>query len=230
MSPLSSKQRILINPLLTNPTKWLDNVPKKHHNKFIQDGFYNRNELNYNPYMKSLVKVDANSSTTVLPVGNAIRLTADVADGTISNKKSQVTLHPRLNFNRDRSEPSRLISNNRAYIQSIQDNMKIAQSYRPMQMDKLQLPLKFKVDFVENMSDEIETLYKDKIKSLLGNVRIDELGDGVHLIEMEGVSRWEDGVLKINKSLIGLDDDTFVTFKNHPQLSQLIIAYCDYKS
>lgn len=222
---MSSKQRILRNPLLANTSKWLDDVPKKHHCKLIQDRAYNRKELNYNPYVQSLTKMDANSGTTVLPVGNSIRLTASVT----TDRKTKVTLHPRL-YNDKTTEPSRLISNCRSYMESLQGNLKIAQSYRPMQMDKLQLPLKFKVDFVENISDEIENLYKEKIQSLLHNVKTDELGDGIQLIEMDGIQKWEDGVLKVNKNLIGLNNDTFISFQSNPELSQLIIAYCDFKS
>jgi len=226
---MSNKQRILRNPLLTNSTKWLDNVPKKHHSDLIQNGFYNRNELDNNPYAQSLIKVDANSSTTVLPVGNAIRLTATRTNGTNKSEKSLVTLLPSLNLTK--TEPSRLISNNKSYIESIQENAKTSQAYRPMQMDKLELPLKFKVKFIENMSDEIDTLYKDRIKSLLLKAkRENDLGDGIELIEMEGITRWEDGILKINKSLIGVTNNTFVSFASNPELARLIIAYSDYKS
>ena len=98
-------------------------------------------------------------------------------------------------------------------------------------MDKLELPLKFKVKFIENMSDEIDTLYKDRIKSLLLKAkRENDLGDGIELIEMEGITRWEDGILKINKSLIGVTNNTFVSFASNPELARLIIAYSDYKS
>ncbi|KAI5953842.1 hypothetical protein CANMA_004680 [Candida margitis] len=236
MSQLSGNQRILRNPLLTNPTKWLNDVPKKHHSNLMQNGFYNRSELSSNPYVQSLTKVDANSSTAVLPVGNAIRLTAVVnAASATTNKRSDITLHPILHLIDDTSnEPGRLISNNKAYIHSIQDSTKLAQTYRPMRMDKSELPSKYKVDFVDNISDEIETLYRDKIETLLRNIRQTQQGSrdggGIELTDMEGASRWENGRLEVNKSLIGVTDDTFVSFRDHPELSRLIIAYCDYKS
>ncbi|KAI5957453.1 hypothetical protein KGF57_003147 [Candida theae] len=226
MSQYTGTKRILRNPLLTNASKWLNDVPKKHHSKFLQSGVYNRNALDCNPYVQSLIKVDANSGATVLPVGNAIRLTAAVDD--TASKKSQVTLHPSLHLE---NKPSRLISNSKAYMELVQGNSRLAHAHRPMQLDKSFLPSKFKVDFVENMGDVIERSYRERIESLLSSIQKDEMGtDGIHLIEMDGVSRWEDGRLKVNKGLVGLTDDTFISFRNNPELARIIVAFCDYKS
>ncbi|KAI5951986.1 hypothetical protein KGF54_005061 [Candida jiufengensis] len=214
---MSRQQLIFKNPLLTNPNKWLKDVPKKHCSDLLQNQYYNREELETNSYVQSLIKTDANSINTVLPMGNAIRL-SEIKDEKIKNV---IKLKPNIT---EINEPTRLISNNKKYIQSILQSKKIVSKYRPFHPDK-QFS-KVQIEFVENIVEKIDQLYRDEIEKYMGDIKKGE-GDGIKLTE--GETKWDGETLNVNKSAFNMKEDLFITFKENPILSQLIIRYIDYK-
>ena len=108
------------HPILVNPTRWLRG-PKKHAAALYQNGYYP--SLDNNPFALALARLDANSPSSTLPIGNGIPLT-------VTQQDNHHVLTPTLN---DTAEPSRLIVNSARYIKLIVDRPKAIQKLVPLQ-------------------------------------------------------------------------------------------------
>ena len=115
---LSTKMRAYNHPILVNPTRWLRG-PKKHAAALYQNGYYP--SLDNNPFALALARLDANSPSSTLPIGNGIPLT-------VTQQDNHHVLTPTLN---DTAEPSRLIVNSARYIKLIVDRPKAIQKLVP---------------------------------------------------------------------------------------------------
>ncbi|KAI5960624.1 uncharacterized protein KGF55_004517 [Candida pseudojiufengensis] len=215
---MTLSKTILKNPLLTNPNKWLKNVPKKHSSNLLQNHCYNRDDLDTNPFVQSLIKTDSNSIDTVLPEGNGIRLSVTTGE----DDKHEEKFNPHL-FTCN--GPSRLISNNEKYIQSLNTTPKLANAYRPFQAERINLS-KGKNISIENLHQDIDKLYKDTIEKHLKTYTNGE-GEGIQL--SGNATRWNSSRLNVDKSLFNYEEDVFISFKENPILTQLIVKYMDYK-
>ncbi|KAI3403742.1 hypothetical protein KGF56_003467 [Candida oxycetoniae] len=233
MSPTSTSnqllKRLFQSPLLKNPSRWLFGIPRKHSHKFIETQNYDRRALDTNAFAQALTQTYANSRTTVLPLGCGINLTVDKSD-------DGCILSPIVG--RDVGDvPHRLIVNNKQLIEYLKDKPKLTYHFKPLRMETLGLSLQMKSQLAPDITDMIENSYKEKIDSLFKEVseKLPEIptgNDGILLTTTtsKSLSQWGDGYMKIDKSIFGLKKDKYIEFANHPELSQLIIAYIDFNS
>ncbi|CAX43286.1 conserved hypothetical protein [Candida dubliniensis CD36] len=203
--------KVYKHPILVNPTRWLRG-PKKHAKPLYQSGYYP--SLKSNPFAAALSRLDANSPSSTLPIGNGIPLTVSHrADNTY-------VLTP--NIHETPTQPSRLLINSARYIKLIVDRPKAIQKLVPLQFIQQCKSSKARVTIDKDIVEQIDTLYRQKIESLLPDSS--ECGDyGIILKPMDVPVRIDGGTTYVNSTF-----NTFINYNTHRDLAQLILAYTDF--
>lgn len=208
----STKMRAYNHPILVNPTRWLRG-PKKHAAALYQNGYYP--SLDNNPFALALARLDANSPSSTLPIGNGIPLT-------VTQQDNHHVLTPTLN---DTAEPSRLIVNSARYIKLIVDRPKAIQKLVPLQFIQQCKSSKAKVSMNRDMVDVIDKMYRQRIEELLEDVGNESGESGIILKPMDVPVRIEGSTTYVNN--IFTTHPKFINY-THRELSQLILAYTDF--
>ncbi|CAK9440400.1 uncharacterized protein LODBEIA_P45000 [Lodderomyces beijingensis] len=241
--------RVLRSPILTNPTKWLYDVPRKHSHELSEerDIFYNRQHLHSNPFAQALIRTRPDSGWSVVPEGISIPLAASKAHAEAKQeqkkkkKKQQIcTLSPVLQDDKvdsTRSPLFRGIINNKRVIEDVKEKNKFIARFRSFLVWKMGISQDARPELAPDMAGLIETHYRSKIQEMLELVG-DELEprlstrqrDGILCTSVGGLSQWRDDHLEVNKSAFGLENDKFVEFEKHPELAKLLVAYAGYHS
>lgn len=229
--PNAVVKSVLSSPLLTNPNRWLWDVPKKHAHHLIEEQYYSRNKLAANVFAQMLTSVSAVSLDEVIPKGNSIPVPPMVKNA------AHAQLVP--SFDKSRNEPYRAIINNKHYIEVLLKKPKLAGRYKPALAAKLGLQKRAETQFVSDMPSIVENYYKTKIQSLLEQIEITEQNNvekeaignqGILLtaIEQNQPFQWKNGCLEIEKTLFGIENDQVVDFKTQSELAHLLVAYMDF--
>lgn len=200
------------HPILVNPTRWLRG-PKKHAAALYQNGYYP--SLDNNPFALALARLDVNSPSSTLPIGNGIPLT-------VTQQDNHHVLTPTLN---DTAEPSRLIVNSARYIKLIVDRPKAIQKLVPLQFIQQCKSSKAKVSMNRDMVDVIDKMYRQRIEELLEDVGNESGESGIILKPMDVPVRIEGSTTYVNN--IFTTHPKFINY-THRELSQLILAYTDF--
>lgn len=216
-------------PALKNPIKFLKNVTTRHSTGLYLRGYYDGEKLQTNPFAEQLRLTRNDLSRSNFPIGNMIQVVVHSDD-------HGHWLIPVLEKPLGGQNPAKYVINWRTYI-----DFHMRKRFFPLPQKYLARSPSMisKVKVSPNFTEEVELLYKNRIKELLVGCENSEVNkdnqDGFFLEPNSSVSsdrgtclKWESQTPIIETDLV--ERRMFFPYKDHAELAYFSVLLCNYKS